>query len=168
MNFWSVWNEPNLGTFLAPETVSGKSSVEVAPRLYRGLVDAAWSALHATGHGSDTILIGEMAPAGSNFTGALKGDFGVFGNMPPLRFLRALYCVDANYTATSAGPPRPQRGCPATTSASAKFAAQHPGLFKASGFADHPYPQGLPPNHGHAGRARLRRAGPDPEAGAGA
>jgi hypothetical protein len=150
VNFWSVWNEPNLGTFLAPETISGKSSVEVAPRLYRGLVDAAWSALHATGHGSDTILIGELAPAGSNFPGALKGDFGVFGNMPPLRFLRALYCVDANYRQLR-GAAATARGCPATASASAKFAAQNPGLFKASGIADHPYPQGLPPDQGTPG-----------------
>jgi hypothetical protein len=150
VNFWSIWNEPNLGTFLAPETVSGKSSVEVAPRLYRGLVDAGWSALHATGHGADTILIGELAPAGSNFPGALKGDFGVFGNMPPLRFLRALYCVDASYQQLR-GSAATERGCPATDSDSAKFAAQNPGLFKASGLADHPYPQGLPPNQGSPG-----------------
>ena len=47
---------------------------------------------------------------------------------------------------------------------SKQFAAQNPGLFKASGFADHPYPQGLPPNTVDARRARLRRAGRDPEA----
>ena len=150
VNFWSIWNEPNLGTFLAPETVSGKSAVEVAPRLYRALVNAAWSALHATGHGSDTTLIGELAPAGSNFPGARKGEFGVFGNMPPLQFLRALYCVDAGYKPLS-GTAATQRGCPATASASAKFAAQNPALFNASGVADHPYPQGLPPNQGSPG-----------------
>jgi hypothetical protein len=145
VNFWSVWNEPNLGTFLAPETISSRSSVEVAPRLYRGLVDAAWSALHATGHGSDTILIGEMAPAGSSFPGALQGDFGVFGLMPGLQFLRALYCVGANDRQLT-GPAATARGCPGTAAGSAKFAAQNPGLFRASGFADHPYPQGLPPD----------------------
>jgi hypothetical protein len=150
VNFWSIWNEPNLGIYLAPETVNGRSSVEVAPRLYRGLVDAAYSALHGTGHGSDTILIGEMAPAGSSFKGALKGDFGVYGNMPPLRFLRALYCLDADHKQLR-GTAATQRGCPANAAASAKFAAQHPGLFKASGFADHPYPQGLPPDQGSPG-----------------
>jgi hypothetical protein len=150
VNFWSIWNEPNLGIYLAPETVNGHSSVEVAPRLYRGLVNAAWSALHAAGHGSDTILIGEMAPAGSSFKGALKGDFGVYGNMPPLRFLRALYCVDANYKQLT-GTAATARGCPANSAASSTFAAQNPGLFKASGFADHPYPQGLPPNQGSPG-----------------
>jgi hypothetical protein len=150
VNFWSIWNEPNLGIYLAPETVNGKSSVEVAPRLYRDLVNAAWSGLHATGHGADTILIGEMAPAGSSFKGAMKGDFGVFGNMPPLQFLRAMYCVDADYKRLS-GTAATARGCPVNAAASAKFAAENPGLFKASGFADHPYPQGLPPDRGSPG-----------------
>jgi hypothetical protein len=139
VNFWSVWNEPNLGTFLAPETPHGGSAIEVAPRLYRGLVDAAWTALHATGHGGDTILIGEMAP-----TGVLHG-VGVFNVMPPLRFLRALYCVDTAFRQLR-GAAATARGCPADAAASKRFATQNPGLFKASGFADHPYPQGLPPD----------------------
>jgi hypothetical protein len=139
VNFWSVWNEPNLGTFLAPEAPHGGSPIEVAPRLYRGLVDAAWTALHATGHGSDTILIGETAP-----TGVLHG-VGVFNVMPPLRFLRALYCVDTAYKQLR-GAAATARGCPATAAGSARFAAENPGLFHASGFADHPYPQGLPPD----------------------
>ena len=37
------------------------------------------------------------------------------------------------------------RGCPTTAAGSATFAAQNPGLFHAGAFADHPYPQGLPP-----------------------
>ena len=61
------------GIYLAPETVNGHSSVEVAPRLYRGLVDAAWSALHATGHGSDTILIGETGAGGLELQGRSEG-----------------------------------------------------------------------------------------------
>jgi hypothetical protein len=144
VNFWSVWNEPNLGTFLAPETPHGGAAVEVAPRLYRGLVDAAWEALHATGHGNDTVLIGEMAP-----TGVLHG-VGVFNVMPPLRFLRALYCVDTDFRKLS-GAAATARGCPANAAASARFVAQNPGLFHATGFADHPYPQGLPPNRATPG-----------------
>ena len=65
--------------------------------------------------------------------------------MPPLRFLRALYCVGTNYRPLRATAAR-LRDCPATAAGSAAFAAAHPGLFHASGFADHPYPQGLPPN----------------------
>jgi hypothetical protein len=141
VNFWSVWNEPNLGTFLAPQAPHGGSKLEVSPRLYRGLVDAAWSALQASGHGGDTILIGELAPAGSTFPGAP----GVFGNMPGLQFVRALYCVGASYQPLR-GAAATARGCPANAAGSKGFAAANPGLFKASGFADHPYPQGLPPD----------------------
>jgi hypothetical protein len=104
-------------------------------------VNAAWNGLHTTGHGHDTILIGELAPAGATFAGAP----GLFGNMAGLRFLRALYCVDSSYRRLS-GVAAQQRGCPTTPAASNGFAAANPGLFHASGFADHPYPQGLPPN----------------------
>jgi hypothetical protein len=63
--------------------------------------------------------------------------------MVPLRFLRTLYCVDGNY-AILRGAAATIVGCPASGSASS-FAAAHPGLFHASGFAVHPYPIG-PPN----------------------
>ena len=142
INFWSVWNEPNIGTNLAPETPHLGSDVEVAPGLYRGLINAAWTSLHATGHGNDRILIGELAPAGARF----KGAPGPIGAMAPLRFLRALYCVDANYQKLT-GTQASERGCPVTAAASAQFAAQNPGLFKASGLAVHPYSfTSLPPN----------------------
>src|SRR5947209_7097639 len=52
VNFWSIWNEPNYGPSLAPQgdlRHAGHSSVERAAWTYRNLVDAAWSALHATG-----------------------------------------------------------------------------------------------------------------------
>ncbi len=140
VDFWSIWNEPDLGVHLAPEAID-HSTVEVAPRLYRAFVDQAWKAFGATGHGHDTILIGELAPAGIRFGAGV----GNFNSMPPLRFLRALYCVDQNYKPLT-GQEATIRGCPATAAASAKFAAQNPGLFHASGVAWHPYPQGLPPN----------------------
>ena len=140
VDFWSIWNEPDLGVWLAPEAID-HSTVEVAPHLYRDFVDQAWTALGATGHGHDTILIGELAPAGIRY-GAGVGDFN---SMPPLRFLRALYCVDSSYRPLT-GQAAAARGCPATAAASAKFAADNPGLFHASGVAWHPYPQGLPPN----------------------
>ena len=139
--FWSIWNEPNLGIELAPEAID-HHQVEVSPRYYRAIVNAAWGALRATGHRHDTILIGEVAPAGGTEPGAEPGDFNA---MPPLRYLRALYCVDAAYQPLR-GSAATLRGCPATAAGSARFAAANPGLFHASGFADHPYPQGLPPN----------------------
>ena len=140
LNHWSIWNEPDEGFQLAPQLLP-HTQIESSGRQYRALVDAAWSALHQTGHGGDSILIGEIAPAGQTF----KGAPGLFGAMVPLRFLRALYCVDANYKPLR-GTAAAQRGCPTTAAGTAGFAAAHPGLFKASGFANHPYPQGLAPN----------------------
>ena len=54
---------------MAPEAID-HSKVEVSARYYRAFVDAAWSAFGATGHGHDTILIGEVLPIGSNGTRA--------------------------------------------------------------------------------------------------
>ena len=141
VKFWAIWNEPNYGVDLAPQAID-HSTVEVAPRLYRGLVDAAWSALQATGHGHDTFLIGETAPRGLT-TGNNPGNFS---GMVPLRFIRAMYCVGSNLKPLQ-GQAAAVRGCPTTESASKQFAAENPGLFHATGFADHPYPQGqIPPN----------------------
>jgi hypothetical protein len=141
VDFWSIWNEPNLGIELAPEAVD-HSKVEVSPRYYRAIVDAAFKAFGQTGHGHDTILFGEIAPAGGTQPGAAPGNFN---SMPPLRYLRALYCVDSSYQPLR-GAAATIRGCPPTAAGSSHFAADHPGLFHAGGFADHPYPQGLPPN----------------------
>ncbi|MGZ4253966.1 MAG: hypothetical protein ACXVHB_26230 [Solirubrobacteraceae bacterium] len=141
VKFWAVWNEPNYGVDLAPQAID-HSTVEVAPRLYRGLVNAAWSALQATGHSHDTFLIGETAPRGLT-TGNNPGNFS---GMVPLRFIRALYCVGSNLKPLQ-GQAAEVRGCPVTASASKRFVAENPGLFHATGFADHPYPQGqIAPN----------------------
>jgi len=137
VKFWSIWDEPNYGYQLAPQAIGG---VEVAPRLYRGLLDAAWSALHSTGHDGDTILIGETAPRGANVPGVANG-------MVPLRFLRALYCVGSSYQELRGAAAR-VRGCPTTAAASGAFRADNPALFDASGFAAHLYTAGqvAPPN----------------------
>jgi hypothetical protein len=65
--------------------------------------------------------------------------------MVPLRFVRALYCVNDQFKRLT-GAAATARGCPASGS-SAAFVAAHPALFHASGFSIHPYPQGrVPPN----------------------
>ncbi|HWF34063.1 MAG TPA: hypothetical protein VG295_01790 [Solirubrobacteraceae bacterium] len=131
VTFWSIWDEPNYGYQLAPQAIG---TVEVSPYLYRELLDSAWAALHGTGHGADTILIGETAPRGANVPGVANG-------MVPLRFLRALYCVDSSYRELR-GAAAAARRCPTTAAASARFRAQNPGLFAASGFAVHLYTPG--------------------------
>lgn len=142
LDFWSVWNEPNYGQQLAPQAIDS-SSVEVSPALYRRLLDAAWSALQATGHRHDTVLIGEIAPRGQTVPPNVFP--GNFSGMVPLRFIRALYCVDASFHPLS-GTAATTRSCPSTQAGSAAFIHEHPGLFEAGGFAFHPYPQGFAPN----------------------
>ncbi|MDP9385886.1 MAG: hypothetical protein M3P50_11765 [Actinomycetota bacterium] len=136
VSHWSIWNEPNQSGWLTPQfaDAGGGRFADAAPRLYRGLLDAAYGALHATGHGRDTILIGETAP---------KGDAsrGVKRRMKALVFVRGLYCIDAQG--------RPLTGRLAADLACDppdRFRARHPGLFDATGFAHHPYELLLDPS----------------------
>ena len=131
VKFWSIWNEPNYGYDLAPQALKG---AEVAPYIYRALVDHGWSALRGTGHGGDTILIGDTAPRGANVPGVANG-------MVPLRFLRALYCVDSRFRQLR-GSAASARGCPTNAAGSRRFRSQNPALFSASGFAAHLYTSG--------------------------
>ena len=139
---WSVYNEPTYGPSLAPQGLPGHPGVEGSPRYYRLLVDAAWSALHATGHGSDTIIIGELTPRNKTYSTTKLGNFN---GMWPLQFLRALYCVDPRYRPLR-GTAASLRGCPTNAAGTRRFASMHPALFAASGYSDHPYTDGLPPN----------------------
>jgi hypothetical protein len=125
---WGIWNEPNESPWLSPQYRRvHHRRVLLAPLLYRQLVDSAYSALVATGHGADTIMIGETASG---------------GNTKVMPFVRAMYCVGSSL--------RPLRGSAATVlgcpSASdpTSFAAAHPGLFTA--FAHHPYSFDVPPS----------------------
>ncbi|MGI8863208.1 MAG: hypothetical protein ACR2JH_02215 [Solirubrobacteraceae bacterium] len=136
VRFWAIWNEPNYGPDLAPQA-RDMSRLETSPRLYRGLLDAAWSALARSGHGRDTIVFGELAPRGIT-TGDNPGSFS---GMVPLRFVRALYCVDSSLRPLQ-GPAASARGCPADRGGSHDFPGRHPALFRASGMSLHPYPQG--------------------------
>ena len=129
VSVWSVWNEPNLGFELAPQGVGANHTIENSGRMYRALLSTAWRGLHETGHGKDTILIGELGPRGSTH-------FGVFAAMKPLIFMEALYCVDASDHPLR-GFAAAIRGCPTTAAGSRRFRAQNPALFQASGLADH-------------------------------
>jgi hypothetical protein len=147
VSFWALWNEPNFGADLAPQAINA-STTPTSPMLYRGLLDAAWGALRASGHGRDTILIGSLAARGNNRRpgpGAPDGLPGKFGMTKPMQFIRSLYCVDARYRQLR-GPLAVAIGCPGSAAASRSFRRAHPILFAATGFADHPYPINLPPN----------------------
>ncbi len=142
VHFWEIWNEPNWGPSLQPQMALDPLRI-VSAAEYRGLADAAWGALSRTGHGHDTIVIGNLSPRGVAVppNTRLAAAVDVSG---PQAFTRTLYCVD------SAGRPlrggtAVQAGCPTMAAGSNSFSVAHPALFDASGFGVHPYPIGLPP-----------------------
>jgi Cellulase (glycosyl hydrolase family 5) len=146
VDYWSIFNEPNQAGWLTPQWKpdprAPKKFIEASPELYRDLLRTSYQALQDTGHGADTILIGDTAPKG------LKNRKGFAISIDALKFVRSLYCVDKHrqrYKGSSAS----VRGCPATA---AQFVADNPALFKATGFAHHPYELYLAPNRKAAGK----------------
>jgi hypothetical protein len=133
VSYWSVWNEPNIPAWLNPwyENLPGGGHELLEPALYRGLVNAAWAGLQATGHttATDTILVGETANAGA----------GTVSD-----FIHGLYCVSPTLRLLRGGAAR-RYGCPSMGSR-ASFVAANPGLFYATGFAHHPYSFNEPPD----------------------
>ena len=110
---------------------------EASPRIYRALLDAGWNSLRGTGHGGDTVIIGDTAPKGG-------GERDDAANMRPLRFVRALYCVNSKLRPLGGATAR-ALGCPDSNQVR-DFPRQHPVLFGASGFAHHPYSLLTPPS----------------------
>jgi len=146
VTFWELWNEPNFGQDLAPQAIKGSSVPTGAPE-YRSLLEAGWSALGLTGHGRDTIVIGNLAARGTSgkpSRAAPQGYPGNFGQTKPLQFIRTLYCVDSSYRELR-GAAAAAVGCPTNAAGSRSFRRKNPALFNASGFATHPYPINKPP-----------------------
>jgi hypothetical protein len=141
VDYWSIWNEPNQAGWLtpqwSPDPRNAKAQVESAPQVYRSLVASAWQGLADSGHGTDTILIGETAPQGT------QNRKGVTGSIDALRFLRQMYCLDDNLNLLK-GTSAEVRGCPQANPA--QFVAQNPALFHATGYAHHPYDMLSPPS----------------------
>jgi hypothetical protein len=134
---WEIWNEPNFGPDLDPQTVN-HGSVSNSPRVYRNLVDAGWSALVRTRHSRDTVILGNLDARGYKSP-------GIFGATKPVAFIRSLYCLDRRM-ARLRGRAASALGCPTSAAGSRRFRHDHPGLFAASGFGDHPYPFTTAPN----------------------
>jgi len=101
VGFWSLYNEPNLELFLQPQY--SRAGKPVAGAIYRGLFLAGQRGLAASGHGADTILIGETAPGPGR------------GSTNPITFLRQTLCLDTRY--------RRRQGCAPVT---ASGWAHHP------------------------------------------
>ena len=81
---WSIYNEPNLKSWLYPATTRSRgTNVPVDAKMYRSLAYAAIGALQKTGHKHDRILLGETGPIG-----------GGVSSVAPLFFYEALFCID--------------------------------------------------------------------------
>jgi hypothetical protein len=90
VDFWSVWNEPNLDLFLRPQFRRGKPFVG---GLYRRLFLAAKEGLRESGHGDDPVLIGETSPS----SGRTSTD--------PVAFLRQVLCLSPRFRAVGSCEP---------------------------------------------------------------
>ena len=120
---YSVWNEPNLKSWLSPQRAKGAPA---SPAIYRRLLYAAADGLGQSGHGDDELLLGELLP----YVGTGRGST----RTRPLAFLRELACVKRNFRAYR-GKAAKKRGC------AGKF-RKLPG----TGLAFHPYTLGGGPS----------------------
>ena len=100
-----IWNEPNLGGWLRPQGSCSRTCTPVAPHLYRGLVQAAYPAIHAADPNAQ-VLIGAMSSRGSTLHSENS-------NERPMFFLRALGCVDTHMRKISSGRCRNYKAIPA-------------------------------------------------------
>jgi hypothetical protein len=120
VHIWSIWNEPNLYSWLGPQRSKG---TPLSPSIYRGLYLAGYRGLKDAGHLGDKILLGELMPRAGTSPRKVR----------PLEFLREMACLDRNY--------RQIRG-----SAAKKRGCRKVGRFPTSGIAYHPY---TPPDGPH-------------------
>jgi hypothetical protein len=99
---YAIWNEPNYPAWLSP--------VKKSPQIYRALYSAGYDAIKAADPAAK-VLIGETVPYGGKAGGKKLGLA-----TPPLKWLRAVACVNARYRKVGNCAP-----------------------LKADGYAHHPY-----------------------------
>src|SRR4051812_40212544 len=88
VTWWGIGNEPNQGGWLMPQVRKiGGHPVPQSPGLYRDLLVAGASALIRTGHGGDTVNMGETAPLGVRPESERRP-------LRPALFLREMFCLD--------------------------------------------------------------------------
>lgn len=115
VRMWTPWNEPNHPSFLLPQSERTRSGRwrDVAPHVYRAMHEAAYNSLKRVDQ-QNQVLIGGLSSRGARRIGPTR-------NIPPLRFLRELACVNERLEPL---------GDPACRD-------YHP--LQADGFAYHPY-----------------------------
>jgi hypothetical protein len=137
INFWELWNEGNWAPALSPQVPSANSGTYLAAAEDRSLIDNAWSALQATGHGSDTVVYASLSPDQSSVVQPVSSTSA----SPPIPFVRTMYCLNSSYQPLT-GAAAQAVGCPGSA---AGFVANNPALFRATGIGVHPYGYGNPP-----------------------
>jgi hypothetical protein len=90
--------------------------VPLSPTIYRRLYLAFYNGMQTSGHAGDTLLLGELMPLGGTAA----------GKVPPLEFLREMFCLDRSYHQYRGRAAR-LRGC------------HRVGRISTSGLAYHPY-----------------------------
>jgi aryl-phospho-beta-D-glucosidase BglC (GH1 family) len=90
VSWWGIGNEPNQGGWLMPQARRiGGHIVPTSPAIYRDLLVAGAGALIRTGHGGDTINMGETAPLGVAPVSERRP-------LRPALFLRELFCLNSH------------------------------------------------------------------------
>jgi hypothetical protein len=91
-----AWNEPNLARYLEPQWVAeGRRWRAFSPLLYRQLLNAFYGAVKAV-EPTDTVIATGVAP---------NGEPAGVGRMTPVRFLRAMLCLEWSGRAACPDPP---------------------------------------------------------------
>lgn len=137
VTMWSIWNEPNLKSWLSPQyEPRGTRPVLQSAALYRSLARSAIAGLRATGHRKSTILLGETAPIGNDTSicrrGSARSRRACAGrlNAQPEDFLRGVFCLKSNGHRLTGSAAREAR-CTGRYS-----------KLRVSGYAHHPYTRG--------------------------
>ena len=81
VQYWAVWNEPNLNRFLSPQVVNKKA---FAPTWYRSMLNAAADAIHGV-NSSNVVIAGETAPFGTASASRSQ--------TMPITFIEKVLCV---------------------------------------------------------------------------
>jgi hypothetical protein len=121
---WSIWNEPNISSWLYPQQKRKHGhNIPQAAIVYRNLFRAGTDALKATGHARDQFLLGETAPLGRT-SGSLGKRF-----LSPTAFYQGVFCLNSRGHKLRGRIARDE-GC------------THYKKLAATGIAHHPYNRG--------------------------